>query len=135
MKHKLRYIGVDFDGTIVDTVEYPKIGELRTNAKNTLDYLKEQGFVLVLWTCREGKDLKNAIKFLKDNDIEFDYINENPKELQEVYNNDPRKLGVDVFIDDKNFNIITGDSIDWTLIKFTAELKWECVTLDEYTKR
>lgn len=135
MKKQLRYIGVDFDGTIVDHVPYPKIGELRPNAISTLRYLKESGYVLVLWTCRTGNDLKEALNFLKENGFEFEHVNENPKELQEMYDNDPRKLGVDVFIDDKNFSIMADETIDWNLIKFKAELSWECLSKDEYSKR
>lgn len=131
---KLRYIGIDFDGTLITDGQYPAISALRPYAKETIAYLKEQGYVLVLWTCRTGANLRDALEFLENNDIEFDYVNENPKELQELYGNDPRKLGVDVFIDDRNFSL--GEpKVDWLLVKLVAEMKWEAQTLDEYVQR
>ena len=131
---KLRYIGIDFDGTIVDTPKYPEIGSLRPYAKETIKYLEEQGYVLILWTCITGSDLRDALEFLENNDIEFAHVNENPEELRNIYDNDPRKLGVDLFIDDKNFSL-TDDPVDWLAIKLVAELKWEAETLDEYKQR
>lgn len=131
---KLRYVAIDFDGTITEPAEYPAIGELRPMAKKTIEHLKEKGLVLVLWTCRTGNDLRDALEFLENHDITFDYVNENPKELQDVYKNDPRKLGVDVFIDDKNF-AITQSEIDWQLIKFNSDINWEVLSLDEYKQR
>lgn len=125
MKKKIKYIGIDFDGTIVEN-KFPQIGELLPNAKETIKKFKEAGYTLVLWTCRTDENLREAEKFLEDNEIEFDYINENPEELKTLYGNDPRKIGVDVFIDDRNMQLGAGDTpIDWLLIKFNADINWE----------
>lgn len=93
-------IAVDFDGTIVKN-EWPNIGKMRLFAKFVLKWLKKRGHTLILWTCRSQKEISESALFLESRGIEFDYINENPKEAIEKYNNDPRKIGADWYIDDK----------------------------------
>lgn len=131
MKRKLRYIAIDFDGTIT-TSDYPNIGEIRENAIETLNFLQEEGYVLILWTCRQGEELKEALAFLKENGFVFEHVNKNPKELREIYGNNPRKLGVDLFIDDKAMSRDVDNVVDWLLIKSLARVKWECLSEEEY---
>lgn len=57
-------IAVDFDGTIV-THNYPYIGSPLPNAFNTLIKLQGLGHKLILWTCRGGKELQEAVDFCK----------------------------------------------------------------------
>ena len=47
-------IAVDFDGTIVEHM-YPKIGEERPFAIETLKMLIAEQHRLILWTVREGE--------------------------------------------------------------------------------
>ena len=53
-------IAVDFDGTIVEN-KYPEIGEERPFATETLKMLIKDRHRLVLWTCREGELLDQAL--------------------------------------------------------------------------
>ena len=58
-------IAVDFDGTIVEN-KYPKIGKPLPFAFETLKAFQKKGCVLILWTCREGELLDEAVVVLKD---------------------------------------------------------------------
>ena len=98
MKNKI--IAVDFDGTLVKD-EYPKIGSPNIKLINKLRKLSRDN-TLILWTCRTGDKLKEAVEFCLLCDLQFDYINENSKEILEKYNNvDSRKITADIYLDDK----------------------------------
>lgn len=81
-------IVVDFDGTIVEHA-FPEIGEPLPEAFEVLKELKEAGYALVLWTCREDEGylierqfLTKAVEFCRENGVEFDGVNETPLELE-----------------------------------------------------
>ena len=61
--------------------------------------MEEGNVILILYTCRSGRDLKIATDFCKGIGLKFDYINENVKENIEKYG-DTRKIYADVYIDD-----------------------------------
>lgn len=97
-------IAVDFDGTLC-TNNYPEIGEPIWKVINYCRRLKNAGNQIILWTCRSGKYLTQAIYACKNWGLEFDYINENSKENLEKYHYiDSRKICADLYIDDKNIN-------------------------------
>lgn len=94
-------IAVDFDGTIVKD-DYPFIGDPIPGAIDTLKKLKKEGYQLVLWTCRTGQKLAEAIKYCAENGIRFDAINENIRYRIVAYNgSDSRKISADLYIDDR----------------------------------
>ena len=98
MKNKI--IAVDFDGTLVKD-EYPKIGSPNIKLINKLRRLSKNN-TLILWTCRTGDKLKEAVEFCLLCDLQFHYINENSKEILEKYGNiDSRKITADIYLDDK----------------------------------
>lgn len=100
-------IAIDFDGTIVEN-EWPEIGEPKWNVFKIINKLQNEGHTLILNTCREGILLKKAQKFLKENDVYFEYINSNSKEKIEKYY-DARKIGADIYIDDLSLGGIPDD--------------------------
>lgn len=104
-------IAVDFDGTIV-THAYPKIGKEIPFATDTLIRLQEEEHhTLILWTMRTGKLLEEAIEWCKERGLEFYAVNKNhPEEKYDL--SMPRKLNVDLFIDDRNF----GGMPEWSKI-------------------
>jgi hydroxymethylpyrimidine pyrophosphatase-like HAD family hydrolase len=55
-------IAIDFDGTIVEH-RYPAIGKEMFFAFDTLKALQKDGHLLILWTCRHGKSLEEALDF------------------------------------------------------------------------
>jgi len=93
-------IAIDFDGTIVDH-EYPAIGKEKLFAFITLKELQKRGALLILWTFREGRELKEAVDYCLLNGIEFYAVNRNYPEEQWT-DSTPRKINVDIFVDDKN---------------------------------
>lgn len=93
-------IAVDFDGTL-SMAKYPECGMPNTRLINELNDYKRNGARLILWTCRHGKPLVDAIEFCKLNGLTFDAINENLPDLIAEYG-DTRKVFADYYIDDKN---------------------------------
>ena len=111
-------IAVDFDGTISTDPNMAKFDDLvmQPECKRVLTRLYESGARLMLWTCRTGPVLDQAIEFLDNEGIlyVFETINEQVKEVIEKYSpNVSRKVGADVYIDDKN----VGSTIDWCNIE------------------
>lgn len=108
-------VGIDFDGTIVTNI-YPDLGTLKPNAQETCQKIIDSGNEIVIWTCREPEAIRS---FLLDNNVPFTTINENTESLINRWGNNPRKAGVDLFIDDKNIfcNEINWFNIEKELIK------------------
>lgn len=109
---KKLYIAIDFDGTIVEDV-YPTIGPLKPNVAEIMRQIKADGHQIIINTCRTGSQQESAAKFLNDNHIPFDVINANHPDLIERFGNDCRKLGADIYIDDK---CIFAKEMDWLTI-------------------
>ena len=118
--YKKGIICVDFDGTIVEH-DYPRIGEPLPGAIETLKDLKEAGWALILWTCREdqGYDISKqylqfAIDFLKDHGVEFDGHNETPMEFEfRSEKHHRRKAYAQIYIDDRNLGGFPG----WNVVR------------------
>lgn len=97
-------IAVDFDGTLFEN-NYPEIGEPIWKVINYCIEAKDQGNTLILWTCREGRELDEAIEACNKVGLSFDYINENTSENIDKYQGiDNRKVFADIYIDDKALN-------------------------------
>lgn len=95
-----RVVAVDFDGTLCEC-KYPDIGAPVTPV---IEYVKERkaaGDIIILWTCRVGEHLENAVEWCKRQGLTFDYINENAPEKVGQYGEDTRKISADEYIDDK----------------------------------
>jgi len=93
-------VAIDFDGTIVED-NYPEIGKLLPQAKESIQEIKELGTTIVIWTCRMDDKAEQAKEFLTKNEIPFDYFNENTDERKRFYGNDSRKISADIYIDDR----------------------------------
>lgn len=89
-------IAVDFDGTCV-THEYPKVGSDVALAKDVLALLNAAGFDLILYTMRSGKELQDAVKWFKTNNIPLLGVNRNPD--QDAWTSSP-KVYANLYIDD-----------------------------------
>ena len=92
-------VAVDFDGTLSLDAQYPNIGRFNTRLYEALMKLKGIGWSIVLWTCREGKELKEAVEWCANNGLKFDAINENPPEVPFK----SRKVVADMYIDDRAY--------------------------------
>jgi len=102
-------IAIDFDGTIVGH-NYPNIGELKPNAKETINKWYESGHKIIIWSCRDNKEKKEAIDFLKEHGIKFHTFNENVK-VSDDFNPYP-KIFAHLYIDDRGFRF-TDDKYNW----------------------
>lgn len=95
-------VAIDFDCTIAYS-NFPTIIKPLPYAMDVLRVLMNDPYTtLVLWTCREGEYLQQALDFCELYGITFDYVNENDKERTKYYGNNPRKIGADLYIDDKS---------------------------------
>ena len=95
-----KVIAVDFDGTICEN-RYPQIGEPNTELISQLIAEQESGADIILWTCRTGARLKEAVSWAKEQGLRFDYVNRNNRERIKIYRSDCRKISADVYIDDR----------------------------------
>tara|TARA_B100000161_G_C33524417_1_gene402797 strand:+ start:188 stop:1225 length:1038 start_codon:yes stop_codon:yes gene_type:complete len=104
-KHKR--VAIDFDGTLVEdsknifeAFENNVILKAIEGAADTTTYLKEQGFEILIFTCRPDYHRKYMENILNTNDIVYDYI---------LFYTKPR---VDLYIDNKGFRFE-----DWSTTK------------------
>lgn len=93
----------DFDGTLAESI-YPGIGSPNMALINHLIKRRKQGNKVILWTCRCGERLKEAVEWCRQFGLEFDAVNENLPEMIEWFGTDSRKIHADIFIDDKAVN-------------------------------
>ena len=93
---------VDFDGTLCDDA-WPEIGEPHHDVIDHFKSLREQGHKLILWTCREGKMLSQAIGWCAYHGLYFDAHNANLSERITEYGRDCRKISADYYCDDRNY--------------------------------
>lgn len=93
-------IAVDFDGTLCNPC-FPNIGEPHRDVITGLIRLRKAGHKLILWTCREGENLVNAIQWCHQYGLDFDAVNENLTEsIRACHGADPRKIFADIYLDD-----------------------------------
>lgn len=97
---KQRVIAVDFDGCLCDNA-YPDIGAPNWRVIEAALKEREAGAALILWTCREGDMLQQALDACKGWGLEFDAVNDSLPKWKETWKNDPRKIGATEYWDDK----------------------------------
>lgn len=97
-----KVVAVDFDNTIAKT-EYPKIIAPIPETIEFIRKAKAKGAEIILNTCREGKELKDALEWCKTNNVPIDRANENSPTQVKIWGNDCRKIGADLYIDDKAY--------------------------------
>ena len=95
-----RIIAVDFDGTLCYS-NWPELGEPNMPLIEYLRAQKKSGNKLILWTCRAGEALERAVSWCREQQLEFDAVNDNLPEIIEKYGNNSRKITCDYYIDDK----------------------------------
>jgi len=112
---------IDFDGTIVEH-KYPDIGNILPKAKETINWLYDQGHTIIIWTCRYTReDLNSMEQFLNYNKIKFHKINENADEIQKGSFNPTPKIYANIYLDDRGLMFIP----DWKLIRAILEKRPE----------
>lgn len=108
-------IAVDFDGTIC-THQYPNIG-LPIGAFPVLKLLQKAGARLILDTMRSGEYLQQAIRWCKENGIEFYSIGKDKGQENWTSSN---KCHADISIDDRNLGVplLAQNVVDWHKVCF-----------------
>ena len=115
----MKIIAVDFDGTLAHkhpdntdgsygaNIKEPKIGKPRWGVIDRIKKEQSKGTKIILWTCREGILLSDAVKWCDRKGIIFDAINENVPEInareqkQWGISYNPRKIYANQYWDDK----------------------------------
>ena len=115
----MKIIAVDFDGTLAHkhpdnidgsygaNIKKPKIGISRWNIIDKIKEEQSKGTKIILWTCREGILLDEAVSWCSEKGIVFDAINENIPEINQREKKQwgisykPRKVYATEYWDDK----------------------------------
>lgn len=93
-------IAVDFDGTLCEN-KWPEIGRPNARLIQELILLKDKGAKIILWTCRSGAMLVEAVDWCYNKGLTFDAVNDNVPESIEKFGSNSRKIFADVYYDDK----------------------------------
>lgn len=105
MKEYKEIYAVDFDGTLCRGRKYPEIGEPNCFLIEFLKETRKEGDIVILWTCRTGQELDEAVRWCSKHGLEFDFINENTEESKMYFGGDSRKIYANYYIDDKNMGV------------------------------
>ncbi len=98
-----RAIAVDFDGTLFRT-RWPEIlGPNRHVIDRALEEQKK-GAKLILWTCREGHLLEEALAACEKEGLHFDAVNDSLESWKRAFGGDSRKIGATEYWDDRAIN-------------------------------
>ena len=60
-----------------------------------IEYLQEwkrNGNKLILWTCRAGEGSVESVEWCREQNLEFDAVNDNLPEIIEFYEHNSRKI-------------------------------------------
>lgn len=108
-------IAVDFDGVLCKS-RFPRIGESDASMIQVVKNMRKAGHEVILWTCRKGERLKEAVEWCELHGLEFDAVNDNAPSNRAMYEKDyPQttcKVHADIYVDDHNL----GYSRDTTLL-------------------
>ncbi len=85
--------------------------------------LYDEGYYIIIWSCRNGNHQLIAEKWLLDNGIKFDKFNESrPHEKILFDGNDTRKIWGTVYIDDRNLEYKLKGLPDWETLYYKCKL-------------
>lgn len=96
-------VGIDFDGTLVEQVQYPCLTyKLKPNAKEVILRLSKDGFIFRLNTARTTWYRLPCILFIWKHKLPIETF---------LFN---QKVVADIYVDDRNLEC---DEIDWLKIE------------------
>ena len=101
---------IDFDGALCVN-RYPEIGEPRRDMIRAVLDAQRAGDRFILWTCRVGERLEEAVAWSAAQGITFDAVNDNLPDMIALYKNNCRKVFADGYIDDRNVRDLLGVEI------------------------
>jgi len=97
-KGRPRILALDLDGTLLSydgNWALNEFGEVLRGWLEELGTLRENGWKIVIWSCRT--DTAELRAHLDAQEVPYDYINEHPWNGSD----NPRKIQADVYVDDK----------------------------------
>lgn len=102
-------VAIDYDSTLFKG-SYPEKGDPILKVIKKIKEFKSNGAEIVLWTCREGWTLQEAMERCKEQGIEFDAVNDNApsqtkymvEKLKEGSIFAHRKIFADIYVDDRS---------------------------------
>ena len=104
-------IAVDFDKTLCKENGEPDI-ELVKWCKEK----RRKGDKLILWTCRGGERLQEALRWCDEQGLVFDAVNDDVEEVKCGYFRDKScKVYADIYIDDKAYTWWSDGEDGWVL--------------------
>ena len=99
-------IAVDFDGTLCEH-KFPNIGDPNWEMIHYIQWRQRHGAKIILWTCRTGGKLDEAVKWCEERGLFFDAVNENIINVVNQYGSECRKVFADEYYDDRAKHIFT----------------------------
>ena len=105
-------LAVDFDGTLF-TGSYPEKGDPKQDIIDKVKEFQKHDAETILWTCRGGESLKEAVERCKSVGLEFDAVNRNAPSNKEWIEGeeadgqpfcDP-KVFAHFYVDDRSANL------------------------------
>ena len=98
-----KVIAIDFDNTLFYT-DFPTIIKPRKNVIDKALEEQKKGAKLILWTCREGMYLADALAACHKAGLCFDAVNTSLPDWTCMWGTDPRKIGATEYWDDRAVN-------------------------------
>lgn len=95
-----KIIAVDFDGTLCEN-KWPEIGEPNWDVINYCKAEQKKGAKIILWTCRIGTKLEEAVMWCLDHGLNPDAVNENIQTVIDEFGEEGRKIFANEYIDDR----------------------------------
>lgn len=92
-------IAVDYDGTLY------KDGQINIGLIQRLKREQRKGNIVILWTCRNGERIIEAVQNLQSNGFKPNLVNQNAPQVIKSLGYDPRKILADIYIDDKAIKV------------------------------
>lgn len=93
-------IAIDFDGTLFRDA-WPSVGAPIWENIQRAKKAKEEGSFLILWTCRTGDKLDEAVEACRKVGLEFDAVNDNHPDITALYGPGWQKVMADEYWDDR----------------------------------
>ena len=122
-------IAVDFDGTLFRDA-FPAVGEVMPGAVDAMRALQRAGHYIIIWTCRHGDRLLDAVNALAAHGIPFDRINDhNPDNVAKYGGESGKKVYAHVYIDDRNLGGFPGWAAAMRMIA-DKEAEYACDRFD-----
>lgn len=120
-------LGIDFDMTICDS-QYPECGPEMKGAKKYINKLYNEGYAIVVNTCRTQEAEGRATRWLNEHGFKYDYLNCNVPWRIEYFGMDCRKISADVYVDDKQIGGLPSWKEIYKWIRANHPIVDDCLT-------